>query len=158
MMGWWHVEQSCIGIAAVGIVVVAVGLILWQQRSPATFPADFPYTWLAAGVTTTDAALVQVLPGTTPEQAPQADGKRLYPAYVCTAPDCPGRTADGKPQLFPFALHTIPGVAFASCPVCAKRADTAPVMPGDPALMRPYLTAEGERIMRRFAGAAPAGR
>jgi hypothetical protein len=149
---------SRLGLVAACVLVVAGALLWWQQRTPAAFPHDFPYTWLVAGTITTDPEQVRVLPGVSPEESPQEDGKRLYPAYACTDPSCPGRVG-GQALLFPFALQPVTGKAFAVCPACARSQlpETA-TMPGDPARMRPFLTTEGERIMRRFATATSASR
>src|SRR5947208_14365312 len=72
-------------------------------------------------------------------------GQFMWPAYVCYAPNCPGRKAEGKPYIFPQGDSTIEirggnakytgppaggdaaqpaasagGSAYATCPECLK--------------------------------------
>ena len=143
-------------IAAVILLAAAIAIVV-QTRAPENFPKDFPYAWLGAATVITDPEKVTEIRGTAPTGAQQIDGKTLFPAFTCLDPACPGRTAAGRPIIFPFDLQGDGVQAFAACPAChppkAKGTDAKPV---DPTMVRAYLTPEGERIMKRFASTTEA--
>ncbi len=144
-------------VVAAGVVIITLGVIFYQLRTPAKFPSDFPYAWVAAGTRTTDAAAIIVVPGRAPEVIHhadgtpgtdiQVDGRHLFPAYTCTDPACPGRDAQGHALLFAYDPLGDLKTAFPACPACnptpgkAKKTDSQ---------IQAYVTPEGALIVRNF--------
>lgn len=140
-------RNSLLIAAAAILITLTIGLFA-VNRQPAAFPKDFPYTWLPAGKTTTDPSEVQVVRSGSPLETFGEQAAVLHPAYQCDDPGCPGRDASGHPLLFPYGMMGNNVKVFTACPACSK-AHRTPATSQDP-LVKPYLTAEGERIMKDF--------
>jgi len=100
----WKKSKAVAGILIGAIVIIWIGIFSSFWGKPAPTYVNYPWTYVSEE------------PGAEPiiiradsdkkQRAPfSKDGLVYWDAYQCNNPDCPGRSAEGKPYVFP---HVIP--------------------------------------------------
>ncbi len=97
-------KSKGLAVVLVATIILTWGVLIVKMLGPAapTFKA-FPYTYITEEE---DAKPIVIKRDSNKRmRAPfKKDGKWYWDAYQCNNPDCPARSKDGKPFIFPYVI------------------------------------------------------
>lgn len=121
-------------ILVIVICLATAGALTWRFTRPEILnghiPEDFPHTWIAQADDGKADKVVIIRARNEPDQPYEKDGVKLFHAFACLNPKCPGRKND---QPFIFAHWN-----QRPCPKCNAV---------DLEVVQRYETPEGEAIL-----------